>query len=103
MQLDPPELGLSIVKVKLQQDQAGVSFVVKNPSVRDALDQSSARLREMFEGEGMDLVDVDVSSQSESDEDEEAMDEHTASLNDLEEEAGKLVFVEEPSGIDHFV
>ncbi len=52
------------VKVSLVADQANVSFVVSNASVREALDQNAIRLREMFNDEGLSLVDVDVSDQS---------------------------------------
>jgi flagellar hook-length control protein FliK len=62
--LNPAELGPMQVKVSLVADQAHVSFVVSNASVREALDQSAIRLREMFNGEGLNLVDVDVSDQS---------------------------------------
>jgi len=67
--LDPPELGPIQVKVSVQQDQAHVSFTVQNASVREALDQNAMRLREMFSGEGLDLVDVDVSDQSQTQQD----------------------------------
>jgi flagellar hook-length control protein FliK len=52
------------VKVSVNQDQAQVSFIVQNTSVREALDQQSMRLREMFAEEGLNLVDVDVSGES---------------------------------------
>ncbi len=63
--LDPPELGPLQVKVSMANEQAHVSFVVQHSSVREALDQNAMRLREMFDAEGIDLVDVDVSDQSE--------------------------------------
>jgi flagellar hook-length control protein FliK len=62
--LNPADLGPIQVKVSLVADQAHVSFVVSNASVREALDQNAIRLREMFNGEGLNLVDVDVSDQS---------------------------------------
>ncbi|MEO0444278.1 MAG: flagellar hook-length control protein FliK [Pseudomonadota bacterium] len=62
--MDPPELGPIQVKVSVVNEQAHVSFVVQNSSVREALDQSAVRLREMFGGEGLNLADVDVSDQS---------------------------------------
>lgn len=64
IQLDPPELGPLQVRVSVTNEQAQVSFVVQNASVRDALDQSAMRLREMFDAEGINLTDVDVSDQS---------------------------------------
>jgi flagellar hook-length control protein FliK len=68
IQLDPPELGSLQVKVGVNQDQAQVSFTVQNASVREALDQQSMRLREMFAEDGLNLTDVDVSDQSSKEE-----------------------------------
>lgn len=62
--LNPSELGPMQVKVSVVNEQAHVSFVVNSASVREALDQNAIRLREMFNGEGLNLVDVDVSDQS---------------------------------------
>jgi flagellar hook-length control protein FliK len=62
--LNPSELGPMQVKVSVVNEQAHVSFVVNNATVREALDQNAIRLREMFNGEGLNLVDVDVSDQS---------------------------------------
>ncbi|MAZ88230.1 MAG: hypothetical protein CL693_11330 [Cellvibrionaceae bacterium] len=64
IQLDPPELGQLQVRVTLNQEQASVSFSSQHAVVREALDQTAHRLRDMFDAEGLDLVDVDVSDQS---------------------------------------
>ncbi len=64
IQLDPPELGQLQVRVTLNQEQAAVQFASPHSVVREALDQTAHRLREMFAAEGMNLVDVDVSDQS---------------------------------------
>ncbi|BFM20657.1 flagellar hook-length control protein FliK [Gilvimarinus japonicus] len=63
MRLDPPDLGTIHVRVSIQNDQAHVSFTSAQPVVREALDQHSARLREMLTEQGMTSVDVDVSDQ----------------------------------------
>jgi len=65
LRLDPPDLGPMQVKVSVHNDQISVNFTSAQATVREALDQGSARLREMFESEGLDLVNVDVSDQSE--------------------------------------
>ncbi|MEC8427171.1 MAG: flagellar hook-length control protein FliK, partial [Pseudomonadota bacterium] len=65
IQLDPPELGPLQVRVTVTQDQASVAFTSHHAQVREALDQTAFRLREMLHGEGMSQVDVDVSDQSE--------------------------------------
>ncbi|MBB3168417.1 flagellar hook-length control protein FliK [Simiduia aestuariiviva] len=64
IQLDPPELGPLQVKVHVLNDQVTLSFVSQHAQVREALDTHALRLREMLEGQGLDLVDVDVSDQS---------------------------------------
>lgn len=60
IQLDPPELGPLQVRIQVNQDQASVSFVSANPQVRDALEQTMGRLRELFQEQGLDLVDSGV-------------------------------------------
>lgn len=64
LRLDPPELGPMQVRITIQHDQASVSFSSPHLLVREALDQSAVRLREMFGEQGLNLVDVDVSDQS---------------------------------------
>lgn len=66
IQLDPPELGQLQVRIVMNQDQASVTFVSPQQSVREALDESVQRLRDMFNAEGVELTDVDVSDQSQS-------------------------------------
>lgn len=72
IKLDPPELGQLQVRVTLNQEQASVSFVSQHAVVREALDQTAFRLREMFDAEGLNLVDVDVSDQSFQQQDQQA-------------------------------
>lgn len=62
IRLDPPELGSLQIKIQLNSDQAQVTINSPHASVREALDQTSARLREMFDQQGLDLVDVNVGS-----------------------------------------
>ena len=64
LRLDPPELGPMQVRVSIQHDQASVSFSSPHPMVREALDQSATRLREMFSEQGLNLTNMDVSDQS---------------------------------------
>ncbi len=64
VQLDPPELGQLHIKITIGQESASVNFISPHASVREALDASAFRLREMFQQEGLDLVDVGVSDQS---------------------------------------
>jgi flagellar hook-length control protein FliK len=64
IRMNPPELGPIEVKVNLNHDQARVQFVSHAVQVRDALEQSIPRLREMLEQSGFTLVDSQVSDQS---------------------------------------
>jgi flagellar hook-length control protein FliK len=63
MRLDPPDLGSIHVRVSVQNDQAHVTFTSPQALVRDALDQNSARLRDMLAEQGLADVDVDVSDE----------------------------------------
>ncbi|MFT4854439.1 MAG: flagellar hook-length control protein FliK [Candidatus Azotimanducaceae bacterium] len=63
IRMNPPELGPIEVKVNLNNDQASVQFVSQAVQVRDALEQSIPRLREMLEESGFTLVDSQVSDQ----------------------------------------
>lgn len=64
IRLDPPELGPMQVKVSVQQEQTSITFTSHNAGVRDLLDQSLGRLRDMFNEQGLNLVNVDVSDKS---------------------------------------
>jgi|GEM_PF-4294421 len=110
IQLDPPELGPLQVKVSVENDKANVSFVVQHSHVKEALEQTVARLREMFEAEGIDLVNVDVSDQSEQQQQDEALAEGRADDKDFvdnqhqhEDEALKTSWVQTNNGIDAYV
>ena len=64
IQLDPPELGSLSVRVHMNQDQVSLSFTSPHAHVRDAVEQSLPRLREMFEEQGLSLQDSSVDDQS---------------------------------------
>lgn len=64
LMLDPPELGPLQVRIQMQNDQAVIHFTSANAAVRDALDQSFPRLREMLQEQGVELMQADVSDQS---------------------------------------
>lgn len=61
--INPPELGPIEVRVNLNNEQASVQFTSQSAQVRDALEQSMPRLREMLETAGFSLADSDVSDQ----------------------------------------
>lgn len=64
LMLDPPELGPLQVRIQMQNDQAVIHFTSANAAVRDALDQTFPRLREMLQEQGVELLQADVSDQS---------------------------------------
>jgi flagellar hook-length control protein FliK len=106
IRLDPPELGPLQVKVTINQEQASVAFSSNHAQVREALDQTSFRLREMFNSEGIDLVDVDVSDQSLSGQsDAERDSESDGNSNDSadEEVVTQIAVNTSQSLVDHFV
>lgn len=61
--INPPELGPIEVRVNLNNDQASVQFTSQSAQVRDALEQSIPRLRDMLESAGFSLADSDVNDQ----------------------------------------
>ncbi len=64
LMLDPPELGPLQVRIQIQNEQAVVQFTSANAAVREALDQTIPRLREMLQEQGMSLLHAGVSDQS---------------------------------------
>ena len=60
IQINPRHLGPVDIQLHLQQDQAHVTFTSPHAVVRDALEASIPRLREMFNDSNLQLVNVDV-------------------------------------------
>jgi hypothetical protein len=59
--LDPPELGTLELKLQVQDDQkTHVHVQVQNPQVKEALESSAHRLREMLANQGLELAEFDV-------------------------------------------
>lgn len=111
LQLDPPELGPLQVRVHVHQDQVSVSFVAANAVVRDALDQTAMRLRELCDQQGLNLVDVDVSAdqgqQQPSDQASESAGRTLARGDDTDENpladtGAAIQQMVVTSGIDHY-
>lgn len=63
LRLNPEHLGPVLVKIDVSQDQASVAFTTHNPAVKDAIEAAIPKLREMFGGQQLNLVDVNVSQQ----------------------------------------
>jgi hypothetical protein len=61
--IHPPDLGPVEVRVTIKHDQASVQFIAQHGLVRDALEDSIPRLREMMSNQGLTLADANVSEQ----------------------------------------
>lgn len=74
IKLNPQHLGPIEVRVSLNSDsgqsQAQVHFTAQHAMTREALEAAMPRLREMFNANGMDLVDVNVSDRSFAEQDQ---------------------------------
>ena len=64
IKLNPPHLGPLEVKVSLVNDQVNVSFTSHHAPVREALDGSMTRLKEMLGENGLQLGDTNVTHHS---------------------------------------
>lgn len=106
LQLDPPELGPLSIKIHMHQDQAVVQFVTSNAQVKEALDGTMNRLRELLQEQGIDLLEADVRDESQS----QGRERHAAADRNRDfgeslpgdAETAKAV-IEVSSGIDYFV
>ncbi|MDB5815097.1 MAG: hypothetical protein JWN23_2214 [Rhodocyclales bacterium] len=58
--LNPPQLGRIEVSIHMNGDQASASFMVANPTAREALQDAMPRLREMMSQAGIQLGQADV-------------------------------------------
>ena len=66
IKLNPQHLGPITVRIDVNQDQASVSFSAQHGVVRDALEASIPKLREMLNGQNLNLADVNVAQHSSS-------------------------------------
>lgn len=73
IQLDPPELGSLNIRVQINQDQVSLNFTSPHAHVRDAVEQSLPRLREMFAEQGLALNESSVSDQQSGESSKEEM------------------------------
>lgn len=62
LRLNPPELGSVNVRMALQHNDASIAIGVHNAAVREAIEASLPRLRELLAESGVSLMNVDVSS-----------------------------------------
>jgi flagellar hook-length control protein FliK len=67
IKLNPQHLGPISVRVDMNQDQATISFAAQHGSVRDALEASIPKLRELLSTQQLNLTDVNISQHFSSD------------------------------------
>jgi hypothetical protein len=60
VRITPPHLGPIDIRISIQNDQASVSFLAQHGVVREALEASIPRLREMLGENNLQLANVDV-------------------------------------------
>ncbi len=74
--LDPPELGSLELKLQIKDDQqTQVQVVVQNPQVKEALESSAQRLRDMLADQGLELSEFDVQTGAEQGSGQDGQDE----------------------------
>jgi flagellar hook-length control protein FliK len=73
LRLNPEHLGPVLVKIDMSQDQATVAFTAQHLAVKDAIEAAIPKLREMMNGQQLNLVEVNV-SQQQSDQRQQARD-----------------------------
>ena len=98
--LDPPELGSLELKLHIKDDQqTQVHVQVQNQQVKEALESSAHRLRDMLAGQGLDLSEFDVQAdtgrgeQSLSDSRQQQGEEQSQD-SDASQDAGEEISVE---------
>jgi len=66
LRINPAHLGPIEIQISMHQDQTTVSFTAQHAVVRDALEASIPRLREMFQENNLQLGNVDVGQRGNS-------------------------------------
>ncbi|HEY6529602.1 MAG TPA: flagellar hook-length control protein FliK [Cellvibrionaceae bacterium] len=104
IQLDPPELGPITVKIHTHQDQVSVTFIVNSAQVKDAMDQTMQRLKDLLHEQGIELSHADVNGQRQQRDNPQQDTTSNASVDEFgEEELLTIGLPETVSGVDHFV
>jgi len=67
LRLDPPELGRINIKISMNQDQATVAFTSAHSNVRESIENTLPRLRELLADSGIQLGDANINQGQEKD------------------------------------
>lgn len=88
--LDPPELGSLELKMQVKDDQqTQVQVVVQNHQVKEALESSAQRLRDMLANQGLNLSEFDVQTGSGQGQGQEGQQKGELEGNDRLAQAGQ--------------
>jgi flagellar hook-length control protein FliK len=63
LRLNPEHLGPVLIKIDVSQDQATVAFTTQHQAVKEAIEAAIPKLKEMLQGQQLNLTDVNVSQQ----------------------------------------
>ena len=66
LHLSPPDLGPVSVRIRMDQDQASISFTSPHAAVREAIEAALPRLRDMLGAQGIVLADANVAQHGHS-------------------------------------
>jgi flagellar hook-length control protein FliK len=66
IKLNPQHLGPVSIRIEINDDQATIAFTAQHAAVRDALEASIPKLREMMSNQQINLADVNISQNSSS-------------------------------------
>jgi flagellar hook-length control protein FliK len=67
IKLNPQHLGPISVRIEMNNDQATIAFTAQHAAVREAIEASLPKLREMMSHQQLNLVDINVSQNASSD------------------------------------
>ncbi|MFA5982714.1 MAG: flagellar hook-length control protein FliK [Methylococcaceae bacterium] len=67
IQLNPEHLGPITIKIDVDQDQTNIAFTAQHANVREALEASIPKLRELFNNQQLNLTNVNVSQHNSPD------------------------------------
>ncbi|MDP2761063.1 MAG: flagellar hook-length control protein FliK [Sideroxyarcus sp.] len=99
LHLNPAHLGPLDVSLKLNGDQATVLFSSPHATVREAIEQSLPKLREMFADNGIMLGGATVTDQSQHEQHSESGNPHQAGFNSQRAETVATAGTRHPTGI----
>ncbi|MFC1747555.1 flagellar hook-length control protein FliK [Pseudomonadota bacterium] len=99
IRLNPANLGPIEVRVVMNDDQASISFSSQSGAVREAIEASLPRLREMFSSSGLQLADTQVSDQSLQEHHQQQRREQGGSAPGYEDRSGDHAAANERDGV----